>query len=604
MYCPSCGEKTAAADRFCRMCGVDFLAPVSAGPHEKKPLNKKRAAVVIAALALCAGLGAGGLVWEHIHIRHVFAEFKDCIADGDVQKAQERYAVFSDDKMLRNSANAYLADYIDDLTDRVLLDSLTIEEADDLFDALAEEELYSENKIDAAKTRLSGYMETGMTITDLNESFASGAYESVLLYAKRFATDHPYYAQAQALYEQALPLYADQALAESARKADAADYQSALYILDEVINLLPDDARLTAARADYDNKRIVAQSLADFTLLVTHTVNIDEDCAPLTSSSFYQAFAVQDGWLYYTQTDTNENGLFRVKTDGTDKQTLFTSATYINTLTLDGKYVYFINVYQSLMRYDMETAELIAYPADNTFHLTVHGDWIYYLKYDPQTDTSNATLYRIAADGQSAPVPLATDVISDYYIHADVIYYATGDGCLYTCKLDGNNVTALLQNDPTVSDMTIFIGATDDALFYSNNSMVYSIPLHVPYTYAQPINTESGSGGLDALVDNGKIYFSNSDTSSLYSMNPDGSDVKELFTADTYYYGFTFGDGAVYLNGMQGYTRYDLKTGAHKLLVRTVSIDEDAVGDDVNEAQLTTASEKETILQQSEAESE
>jgi hypothetical protein len=199
--------------------------------------------------------------------------------------------------------------------------------------------------------------------------------------------------------------------------------------------------------------------------------------------------ALQEDWTYYSN-----SGLYKIKTDGSDKR------------QLSDDWVSFINV---------------------------AGDRIYYRKEDDKK------IYTIKTDG-SGLQNLNNDKSEYINVAGDRIYYRNGSdlGKIYTIKTDGSGRKKL--ND----DQSEYITVAGDYIYY----------LHVIYEDAEPgladydydeyniykIKTDGsedqklcGNGGYFLNVVGERIYYVNY-SDDLYTIKTDGTDRKKLIDKADY----------------------------------------------------------------------
>lgn len=143
--------------------------------------------------------------------------------------------------------------------------------------------------------------------------------------------------------------------------------------------------------------------------------------------------ASQIDWFYYS----NGKGLYKVKTDNTERQQIsLDKAKYINVV---GDWIYFYSQTDDLsgifkIRIDGSERQ---YLGTGKYYLNVVNDWIYFM--DNTIGDYNYGIYRMRTDGSKKEL-LINENISNIYIIDDYIYYRLdkdNDGGFYKVKTDG-----------------------------------------------------------------------------------------------------------------------------------------------------------------------
>ncbi|WP_368294536.1 DUF5050 domain-containing protein [Dehalobacter sp. TBBPA1] len=164
-------------------------------------------------------------------------------------------------------------------------------------------------------------------------------------------------------------------------------------------------------------------------------------------------------WIYYAEDYPSEaegpghtvKGIFKLKTDGTQKSQLSTN--YIRDLIVQGNLIYFINDSDHGRLYKMKTDGTgITKIADDTgcSSLNLQDDHIYYLRdIDPTgIKTRLNKLYRINTDGTNKteiPFRSTTEPIEIMIVDGNFIYYLMPSGTgpttssIYRMNTDGTN---------------------------------------------------------------------------------------------------------------------------------------------------------------------
>ena len=158
--------------------------------------------------------------------------------------------------------------------------------------------------------------------------------------------------------------------------------------------------------------------------------------------SNFGSVAQSGDWIYYVIMGAgDENGIYRIRTDGTDQMRLtYESGVSINVV---GEWVYYTSINMGLykmridgsdnMRFKTEDGEDIA-PG----YFTVVGDWIYYVKA-----VSERGIYKIRTDGSDQTI-LIEDGGGFINVAGDWIYYSiSGDDGIYKIRTDGTDQTKI-----------------------------------------------------------------------------------------------------------------------------------------------------------------
>lgn len=217
---------------------------------------------------------------------------------------------------------------------------------------------------------------------------------------------------------------------------------------------------------------------------------------------------VSDQWVFYSNRDDN-NRVYRVKTDGSDRMALSLSSAWF--LTLVDNDLYFINEDDNYRIYHLhpEDGTETRLGEDSAWFLNVIDGWIYYINRSDEN-----TIYRLSADGSEKE---QLNKVSSCCLNVvdNTLYYVNeeSDSRLYRQDIDGANET-LINEVPTW-----FVNSTDEKIYYADES----------------------------------------DNFSIYSMMPDGSD-KQKINNDPARYILLAGDWIYYLNHAEEDTVYKVKT--------------------------------------------
>ena len=223
----------------------------------------------------------------------------------------------------------------------------------------------------------------------------------------------------------------------------------------------------------------------------------------------YDGIVAEKGdWIYYRNHNDN-NWLYKIKKDGTEKTIIIDDAPY--NINVIGDWIYYTNeyYYENLYKIKTDGSERTPVSEDMTDFIMAKGDWIYFtsvgtdiggtdyqmrkirvidnnkesllemnhhvtrMQYSNITKDSiyfvlqsqNSWLYKSDLEGKNLKI---VNKEASYYVYIleDWVYYVNGsDGMkLYRMKLDGSNKTKL--ND----DKTGAINFKDGWIYYNNKS--------------------------------------------------------------------------------------------------------------------------------------
>lgn len=260
---------------------------------------------------------------------------------------------------------------------------------------------------------------------------------------------------------------------------------------------------------------------------------------------------IQDDTIYYMQTGTTADAdlLMEMDADGSDQEVLCSFDGEIYYINAVGDQIFFNGDSTSedgtlnesgIYCYDLEdeTLTTVYTSSDYIYDLYVSSTKMYFSTTN--SVASSCRIYTANLDG-SGMVSLVQedDYIDNLAVTGDAIYYSYGDS-VYRCGLDGNNSTELYAGkflaNFSLDDSALYIAdCTDDdipqisalGLDGSNESQL------VQSKDTNSIDYINVSNNVIYYVDN--TYddgFENMVSGKIYSMNPDGSNQKELVTVD------------------------------------------------------------------------
>ena len=304
MYCAKCGKQIPDNAVFCDNCGADQRqkAAVQSShthqraekpPKQRKNLSGKAKAVIsiCVVLAIIIGLAAAGL---SIYFNSPAREVMEQLDKGKYDKALKIYQNDVSDSTIHNALFKYLLD--DELSDKLkaytegtlkyeealpyLYAVVNMEVIDDagsrLADAIsgrceaiinaysggtlsfeaAEEELCFTEEYESL-IGITAVTEKHNELIALNKSkenfesgeryFTSGDYEDAIEYFGRVSENSAYYEQAQTMIASAISQYRAEMLDNARSRVQAGDYVGAIALLETALDVISEDAEITAA---------------------------------------------------------------------------------------------------------------------------------------------------------------------------------------------------------------------------------------------------------------------------------------------------------------------------------------------------------------------
>ena len=304
MYCAKCGKQIPDNAVFCDNCGADQRqkAAVQSShthqraekpPKQRKNLSGKAKAVIsiCVVLAIIIGLVAAGL---SIYFNSPAREVMEQLDKGKYDKALKIYQNDVSDSTIHNALFKYLLD--DELSDKLkaytegtlkyeealpyLYAVVNMEVIDDagsrLADAIsgrceaiinaysggtlsfeaAEEELCFTEEYESL-IGITAVTEKHNELIALNKSkenfesgeryFTSGDYEDAIEYFGRVSENSAYYEQAQTMIASAISQYRAEMLDNARSRVQAGDYVGAIALLETALDVISEDAEITAA---------------------------------------------------------------------------------------------------------------------------------------------------------------------------------------------------------------------------------------------------------------------------------------------------------------------------------------------------------------------
>ena len=225
-------------------------------------------------------------------------------------------------------------------------------------------------------------------------------------------------------------------------------------------------------------------------------------------------------WIYYSIVPFSGNsggdrGLFKVKTDGSGRQML--SEGGANHISVAGDWVYFCGNYSDngkIYRIKTDGSEKQELKGNGTF-ARVSGDWVYYV----QVHSPGMSICRMKTDG-SEDQSLHTWRITGSFNMAivDGWVFHHGDG-LQKMRIDGSEKQTLAE--VTASNITV----ANDWVYFSNGRD--SMNLYRVRTDGSEIQKLTDDRVAEIYVYGDRIYCSMSGR-TIFSMNLDGSNIRQL----------------------------------------------------------------------------
>lgn len=306
------------------------------------------------------------------------------------------------------------------------------------------------------------------------------------------------------------------------------------------------DSTSTNSTENVKENKVVNNDFEDASSEILNANEVGNTIGNIASGGW---LAKQDDWIYYN----NGKGLYRIKTDGTERMQLcLDDAREINII---GESVYFVNnsgLKKINSNGEVETyidpsdpaereQEIEIYLDNSAENVIVVGDWIYYITGREGASQYNWYLHKIKIDGTEKQLLCNLEHgANSINVVGDWIYFAYGKGLeiedigIYKIKTDGTMLQQISNN------VTSEIIVMDDYIYFYNS-----------YTWH-----DEGAG--------------------LYRMKTDGTEKQRLFApteeemfgfSDTIYnagdYIFFYHEG--YVDGKNIITWYKIKTDGTEL---------------------------------------
>jgi len=168
--------------------------------------------------------------------------------------------------------------------------------------------------------------------------------------------------------------------------------------------------------------------------------------------------AIQGDWIYY-----RNNGIWKIRTDGTEKQKLTDDiVAYINVI---GDWIYyngrdFDETEINIRRIRTDGTQKANLNNVNSWYVTVIGDWIYYLQttFDEYGYMMGGDIYKTKTDGTEVKQLTNSGYISSFSVDNGFIYYMfLFEREIHVIDTNGENASTI--NVDTTWGMSSFLGA-------------------------------------------------------------------------------------------------------------------------------------------------
>lgn len=237
----------------------------------------------------------------------------------------------------------------------------------------------------------------------------------------------------------------------------------------------------------------------------------------------YGYSAIQGNWIYYVapNEDSSKIGIYKVKTNGSDKKELYMNDADILSLNVCGNYLYFIGVGAESFSEEDEVDNKIYRMKLNGSDLQVIND-----------NEFNNNCYEI-------------------YVIKDSIYYIGTDANIYKMKLDGSDKKVVTENG------TGYLGITEDYIIYNktkeDSSDYVTYIMNIDGTNERPILTDKRLYSVN--IEKDYIYYTNEEK-QIYKTKIDSGN--EELVLDTTAYNLNIKDNYLYYLNYVDFENQDL----------------------------------------------
>ena len=226
----------------------------------------------------------------------------------------------------------------------------------------------------------------------------------------------------------------------------------------------------------------------------------------------YGYTAIKGNWIYYVapNEDSTEIGIFKIKTNGEEKQQLYMGDLNILSLNITGNYIYFIGI----------------------------GPEEY-----SEDDASDNKIYRMKLDGTDLQVINDNEFHNaclEMYVINNSIYYIGTDQNIYKMKLDGSDRNLVSDNG------TGYLGITDKYIFYNfdetGKEKYVTYIMNLDGSNPRPIIEGKRLYSIDIKDD--YVYYTNTDKELFRTKI--GSNQEEKYDSVTAAYNLNLNDDYLY----------------------------------------------------------
>lgn len=151
---------------------------------------------------------------------------------------------------------------------------------------------------------------------------------------------------------------------------------------------------------------------------------------------------IVDGWIYcYDRDDGGEDGICKFRTDGSEKQKIYSGR--VDYMIVDGDWIYYAKASgKGIYKVKTDGTEnqlVISISSPRSFNIS--GEWIYYGRADG--------LYKVKTDGTEKQVVTSSTGAGGIFVIGDWIYFYGGtgnSGNLYKIALDGTSFQLIAED--------------------------------------------------------------------------------------------------------------------------------------------------------------
>lgn len=173
-------------------------------------------------------------------------------------------------------------------------------------------------------------------------------------------------------------------------------------------------------------------------------------------NSYY--ITVDNGWIYYCTNDTriDKNGVYKMKTDGTENTLLYEGV--VDSFKLDGEWLYIDN-YDTHYKMKIDGTEAEQLPIGALKYDYIVSDGVFYDKNGRYEDAS-----LVANPGKGLASHTYASLMGDtlYYIKGGAIYKQNSDGTNAVKVLDGEDYSHI----QAVGDWLFFMNSETDVWYF------------------------------------------------------------------------------------------------------------------------------------------